>query len=240
MSNCCSNFHMSFCPCPWMKRNIRLGWQFQSDKNYAIDSAYSVLCKSLDCARFHCGPHHRTEMIVEGPFEKIDFWFILAKHFFGNFFFCSNRIDWLLWRWMPISAVRWFMSVKQWQRFSWANKVVHVALSYSYIMAVHPATYVTFTWPKKLEYRAEPAHKRGLSARSRDVVRDGDGDKTQFGQAKQTVRQTEGQIDRPITYLCTNKPAQKVAYKSAHAAGSLDSPLRALGTAIWLDINYIS
>jgi len=87
MSNCCSNFHMSFCPCPWMKRNIRLGWQFQSDKNYAIDSAYSVLCKSLDCARFHCGPHHRTEMIVEGPFEKIDFWFILAKHFFGQFFF---------------------------------------------------------------------------------------------------------------------------------------------------------
>lgn len=175
-----------------------------------------------------------------GPSKRLIFDLFWPNTFLDNFFFFFAAIDWLFWRWMPISAVRWFMSVKQWQRFSWANKVVHVALSYSYIMAVHPATYVTFTWPKKLEYRAEPAHKRGLSARSRDVVRDGDGDKTQFGQAKQTVRQTEGQIDRPITYLCTNKPAQKVAYKSAHAAGSLDSPLRALGTAIWLDINYIS
>jgi len=142
---------------------------------------------------------------------------------FDLFWFIFSAIDWLSGRWMPISVVRWFMSVKQWQRFSWANKVVHVALSYSYIMAVHPATYVTCTWSKKpktqnpkLEYRAEPAHKRSLSARSRDVVWDGDGDKTQFGRSKQTNRET----DRRTTY----KPARKVAYISAHAAGSLDSP----------------
>lgn len=89
---------------------------------------------------------------------SICFWFFLSLNIYENwflicFFFWFFAIDERRLGRLGCVGMAFRLAERdlcqsvQWQRFSWANKVVHVALSYSYIMPIHPATYVTCCAP---------------------------------------------------------------------------------------------
>lgn len=99
----------------------------------------------IDLFLFFFVAEHLRKLI----FDLFFCWFLVRLFFV----FRDRRASigaWAALAWAFRLAARDLCQSEQWQRFSWANKVVHVALSYSYIMPIHPTTYVTCRAPSPI------------------------------------------------------------------------------------------